>query len=333
MKKIYSFEKLEKPMSDQWYFHPKLPVGFYPFFEWPPQPRKCLSFIWNYWLQKSDRTIFLLLAFFTFYFLLPETEVMTTLAPGWIFKVALRDLILFLIVTGGLHWWFYMRKGQGKKFKYDTQPRKKKSKLFSFNNHIYDNMFWSLVSGIPIWVAFEVLLLWSFASGKIEIFQFSDGWIWFCLWFPILQIWQSFHFYWWHRMLHIPFFYKIAHSVHHRNVNPGPWSGYSMHPIEHTLFVSSLLIHFVIPSHPVHVLYHLYWLVLGTVSTHSGYEDIWIRDKSLLTVGSFFHHLHHRYFNCNYGNPEIPLDRWFGSYHDGSEDATNKMRARQSNFQ
>ena len=149
-------------------------------------------------------------------------------------------------------------------------------------------MFWSLVSGIPIWVAFEVLLLWSFASDKIEIFTFSDGWIWFCLWFPLLQIWQSFHFYWWHRMLHIPFFYKIAHAVHHRNINPGPWSGYSMHPIEHTFFISSLLIHFVIPSHPLHILYHLYWLVLGTVSTHSGYEKIWVKEKNLLTVGSFF---------------------------------------------
>ena len=99
-----------------------------------------------------------------------------------------------------------------------------------------------------------------------------------------------------------------------------------MHPIEHTLYISSLLIHFIIPSHPLHILYHLYWLVLGTVSTHAGYENIWIKDKNLLAVGSFFHHLHHRYFSCNYGNPEIPFDRWFGSYHDGTEEATKKLR-------
>ena len=318
--------KPDQAMSEQWHFHPRLPVGFYPFFEWPPKPGDWLSFVWNYWLQKSDRTIFLILSFITFYLFMPSMEAMSTLAPGWISMVAARDLALFLIVTGGLHWWFYMREGQGRKFKFDSQPEMNKNRLFSFNDNVYDNMFWSLASGLPVWVGFEVLLLWSFASGYIGIYQFSDGWIWFCLWFPLLQIWQSLHFYWWHRVLHIPLFYKLFHAVHHRNVNPGPWSGFSMHPVEHLLFMSSLLIHYVIPSHPLHVLYHLYWLVLGTVSTHSGYEMIWLKEKNLLTVGSFFHHIHHRYFNCNYGNPEIPLDLWFGSYHDGSEEATSKLR-------
>ncbi len=318
--------KTSQAMSDQWHFHPQLPVGFYPFFEWPPNPKNWLRFVWNYWLQKSDRTIFLVLSFVTFYLFMPSMEVMSILTPKWIMMVAVRDLALFLIVTGGLHWWFYMREGQGIDYKFDNQPELKKNKLFSFNDHIYDNMFYSIVSGLPVWVGFEVLLLWSFASGSIEIYQFSDNWIWFCLWFPLLQIWQSFHFYWWHRVLHIPFFYKLFHAVHHRNINPGPWSGFSMHPVEHILFMSSLLIHFVIPSHPLHVLYHLYWLVLGTVSTHSGYEMIWLKGKNLLSVGSFFHHIHHRYFNCNYGNPEIPLDLWFGSYHDGSKEATNKLQ-------
>ena len=91
-----------------------------------------------------------------------------------------------------------------------------------------------------------------------------------------------------------------------------------MHPIEQTIYISSVLIHLILPSHPLHVLYHLYWLVLGTVSTHAGYENIWIKNKNILNVGSFFHHLHHRYFNCNFGNPEIPFDKWFGSYNDGS---------------
>ena len=62
-------DKLDQPMSEQWHFHPKLPVGFYPIFDWPISLKKLLIFIWNYWLQKSDRTIFLVLAFFTFYFL------------------------------------------------------------------------------------------------------------------------------------------------------------------------------------------------------------------------------------------------------------------------
>jgi len=310
---------LKKPMNKQWFWHPNLPVEFYPYFEWPLKPKKLINFILRLWLQKSDRTIFLALSFLTFYVLMSSIEDMVILETKWISKIVFRNLILFIIVAGGLHWWFYTFKGQGMKFKYDSRNIKKKNKLFSFGDHIYDNIFWSVISGISIWVGYEVLLLWSFASGKIEIFQFSDGWIWFIIWFPLLQIWQSFHFYCWHRLLHIRILYKLFHHIHHRNINPGPLSGYSMHPVEHSLMLSSVLIHFVIPSHPIHILYHLYWIVLGTISTHSGFEQILVKNKNILQVGSFFHHIHHRYFNCNYGNPEIPFDKWFGSYNNGTK--------------
>ncbi len=319
-------KKTDKITNEQWNYHPKLPVGFYPFFDWPPSPKKCSSFVWNYWLKKSDRTIFLVLALFTYFFLIPPMQEMATIKISWISKLIIRNYIFILIVAGGLHWWFFIKKGQGENFKYDTKKRNNKSKIFTFNNNTYDNIFWTLVYGLPIWIFFEAILFWSFASGVIDIFYFSDGWLWFCLWFPLLQIWQSFHFYCYHRIIHIPFLYKIAHAVHHRNVNPGPWSGYSMHPIEQTIYISSLLIHFVVPSHPLHILYHAYWLVLGTVSTHAGYENIWAKDKNILNVGSFFHHLHHRYFNCNYGNPEIPFDKWFGSYNDGSNESAIRMK-------
>ena len=320
------YDEPDHTMNKNWNFHPKFPIGFYPFFEWPLSPKNWIKFIWNYWLKKSDRTILLLIALFTYFFLFPHIEEMANLKFGWISMVALRNYALVFLVAGGLHWWFFTYNGQGKKFQYDTSYRNKQNKKFTFNNHVYDNMFWTLVYGVPIWIFFEVLLLFSFASGNIKIFNFSDGLIWFCIWFPLLQIWQSFHFYCYHRALHISFFYKIAHSVHHRNINPGPWSGYSMHPIEQIIYISSLLIHFFIPSHPLHILYHAYWLVLGTISTHAGYEYIWIKNKNFLNVGSFFHHLHHRYFNCNFGNPEIPFDRWFGTYHDGIGVVNKRMK-------
>ena len=45
-------------------------------------------------------------------------------------------------------------------------------------------------------------------------------------------------------------------------------------------------------------------------------------------MGDFFHQLHHRYFECNYGTVEMPWDRWFGSFHDGTAQATADTRAR-----
>ena len=106
-------KKVDESMSKYWHFHPKLPVGFYPLFDWPPSPKKWLTFIWNYWLQKSDRTIFLLVTLFTYFFLFPPTQEMATLSPELISKVALRNYIMIFIVAGGLHWWFFIRKGQG----------------------------------------------------------------------------------------------------------------------------------------------------------------------------------------------------------------------------
>lgn len=43
--------------------------------------------------------------------------------------------------------------------------------------------------------------------------------------------------------------------------------------------------------------------------------------------GGFFHQLQHRYSECNYGTIEMPWDRVFGSFHDGSDAATATTRA------
>ena len=42
-------------------------------------------------------------------------------------------------------------------------------------------------------------------------------------------------------------------------------------------------------------------------------------------MGDFFHQLHHRYFECNYGELTSPLDKWFGSFHDGTQKTHDKL--------
>jgi len=111
--------------------------------------------------------------------------------------------------------------------------------------------------------------------------------------------------------------YKLAHALHHKNINVGPWSGIAMHPIEHLLYFSSVLIHFVVPSHPTHVLFHLYMESLNPTFSHSGFDGVFVKDKKRLEAGDFFHQLHHRHITCNYGTSEMPWDRLFGSFHDG----------------
>ena len=101
-----------------------------------------------------------------------------------------------------------------------------------------------------------------------------------------------------------------------------------MHPIEHLLYLSSLCIHWVVASHPVHLIFHVIYQGPGAAMTHTGYEDLLIRDKRRLALGTFYHQLHHRYYECNYGNQEMPWDRWFGTFNDGTEEATRRTRDR-----
>ncbi len=52
------------------------------------------------------------------------------------------------------------------------------------------------------------------------------------------------------------------------------------------------------------------------------------KDKSRLALGTFHHQMHHRYFDCNYGNLEMPWDKWFGSFHDGTNKSHQAFKER-----
>ena len=76
------------------------------------------------------------------------------------------------------------------------------------------------------------------------------------------------------------------------------------------------------------MIFHLFVQSLNPACSHSGYDGIEIRGKTRLALGDFFHQLHHRYFECNYGTAEMPWDKWFGSFHDGSAEATSQIQER-----
>ena len=193
-------------------------------------------------------------------------------------------------------------------------------------------MFWGLVSGVSFMTLFEVLLHWAFANGwSWQTPLIGAGWpstLWYLAMFPLIAVWSSFHFYWVHRFLHWPPLYRLAHALHHKNINTGPWSGVSMHPIEHALYYSSLLIHLVVPSEPIHIVYHALGQTLFPAFSHSGFADLIAAGRERLRTGDFFHQLHHRHFECNYGTIEMPWDQWFGSFDDGTKEGRLAQRTR-----
>ena len=102
-----------------------------------------------------------------------------------------------------------------------------------------------------------------------------------------------------------------------------------MHPVEHLLYLSSVAIHVILASHPIHFIFHLQSKVLQGPTSHAGFEKITAGTESEngLAIGDFFHQLHHRYFECNYGEPDIPFDEWFGTYHDGTPEGLKHIRS------
>ena len=94
-----------------------------------------------------------------------------------------------------------------------------------------------------------------------------------------------------------------------------------MHPIEHLVVFSSVLIHRSVPSHPIHMLMNAQDNVLPPALGHMGFQQLLLKGNLKVPASNGFHHLHHRFFECNYGEPRMPLDYWFGTYHDGSPEA------------
>jgi sterol desaturase/sphingolipid hydroxylase (fatty acid hydroxylase superfamily) len=123
--------------------------------------------------------------------------------------------------------------------------------------------------------------------------------------------------------------YKLAHHLHHRNVNIGVWSGLSMHPLEHLLYFSGVLVHWVIASHPIHAMFHLFHLGFSPAAGHSGYDRIGAEGGKGVTIGAYMHYLHHQYFECNYGGDGLPIiDKLMGTFHDGSRESHERMNRR-----
>jgi ferredoxin-NADP reductase len=189
---------------------------------------------------------------------------------------------------------------------------------------VYDNVFWTCASAVPIWTAYEVVTFWLYANGKLPYLDFHEHPVYFAMLFLLIPFWREFHFYVIHRLIHWKPLYKSIHYLHHYNINPGPWSGLAMHPVEHLLYFSVVLIHWVVPSHPLHFLFNSQHTALTPAPSHSGFEG---KLGKFLSFGSYFHYLHHRLFECNYGESTIPLDKWFGIFEDGSQTQTEKAQA------
>ena len=307
-------------------WQPNERLEFEPIFVWPPQPKKFLKWILEYiW---PWNIFYFLTALLTYLFFQPSIVDMNTFSLDWISIIFFRNLFLVVFFASLWHLRLYTFEKQKDKYKFNLRPLSK-GRGWLLGTQTRENIFWCVFSAVPIMTAYEVLLMWAYSNDLLlfSIGKWYDSPFYFCLMFLIIPLWHYFHFFMIHRISHLKVCYKMFHYLHHKNVNTGPWCGLSMHPIEHILYFSSLLIHFIIPTHMMHFIFQSQRTALMALYGHSGFAELVINEKTNFTIphATYFHYLHHKYFECNYGDLTIPFDKWFGSFHDGSKELHEKL--------
>lgn len=135
-------------------------------------------------------------------------------------------------------------------------------------------------------------------------------------------------FYWTHRLMHRPFWFRTMHAVHHASRPPTAWAAMSFHPWEAVTgaIVIPLLV-FVIPVHIAALGLVLAIMTVMGVTNHMGWEMF---PKGLVNgpLGSWLitathHQRHHDEYRGNYGlyfrfwDKACGTDRGLGSFrHD-----------------
>ena len=168
----------------------------------------------------------------------------------------------------------------------------------------------------------------TYANGWVPWLTFAEHPVYLFALMLVVPIIHETHFFLLHRAIHWGPLYKWIHSVHHNSVNPSPWSSLSMHPVEHLLYLSTMAYHLIIPSNPLIALYQLHYASFGAVPGHVGFDKVEVGSDGHVDSHAYAHYLHHKYFEVNYGDALIPLDRWFGTWHDGSAEGEARMQER-----
>ena len=222
--------------------------------------------------------------------------------------------IRYIAVSGGFAW-LTKRKFAGL---YDEQ-----------SEQIRREILWSLTSAV-IYGAPAGIVAWGWRErGWTRIYSnAADYPLW---WLPVsVLVYLILHdtwFYWTHRLMHRPNWFKLAHAVHHASRPPTAWAAMSFHPIEAisgAVLIPALV--FLIPIHWGALLTVLLVMTVMGVTNHMGWELFprWLVNgpagEWLITASH--HQRHHDKYLSNFGlyfrfwDRLCGTDRGLGSFSD-----------------
>jgi Delta7-sterol 5-desaturase len=201
--------------------------------------------------------------------------------------------VRYLITSGGFAW----------------LTRRKYPALYDgLSPQIRREIFWSLASA-GIYGAPAGIAAWSWDNlGWTQIYTDMSQ---YPLWYLPLSVaaFLAAHdtwFYWTHRLMHRPYWFKLAHAVHHESRPPTAWAAMSFHPWEAVTgaIIIPLLV-FIIPIHVAALGVVLTIMTVMGITNHMGWE---LFPKFMvngvlgrLLITATHHQKHHDKYRGNYG--------------------------------
>jgi len=167
---------------------------------------------------------------------------------------------------------------------------------------LYSTLSLAVLAGCNVLVvALEITRQLKVYSPPLE-----HGVIWLVLSLPALIVWQDFHFYWTHRLLHTRWLFRHVHHVHHRSRHPSPFAAFSFHPLEALNYNAALLVALlVVPVNEVVLAVFLVHQVIRITHGHAAVETMPVGFARHAFWGRFttttHHHLHHEVPRGNFG--------------------------------
>ena len=117
-------------------------------------------------------------------------------------------------------------------------------------------------------------------------------------------------FYIFHRIMHLPYYYKKYHKYHHMYTETFALVNHCLHPTELILFFLPVMIPpILLKSHIMLMWFCAIITNWNGIIIHSGYR---IPKKKFPYI--LEHDIHHKYFNYNYGSMFIFMDKLCGTY-------------------
>jgi sterol desaturase/sphingolipid hydroxylase (fatty acid hydroxylase superfamily) len=167
---------------------------------------------------------------------------------------------------------------------------------------------WSLLSA-AIYGAPAGIVLWGWRHRGWS--QITADWAALPWWYHPLSVLiylfvQDTCFYWAHRWMHRPKWFRLAHAVHHDSRPPTAWTAMSFHPIE--AVTGAVVIPLLVFLVPIHVAMLGLVLTIATVmgvTNHMGWEMFprWVVHSALgnWLITASHHERHHEEYQCNFG--------------------------------